>query len=119
MLPIETYIVGYINPETKEVHLVLTKATNQVLAINQARIQFPANFQFCLLERLGMKLFKVTVYDEGTETAKEIEVKSNDIYDAKEKARLINTKRLKLENQVRYMEKIYNEQTILSVELLK
>lgn len=52
MLPILTYIIGYMDPDTKEVHLSISKARNQVIAINQIRIQYPNNFQFCLLERI-------------------------------------------------------------------
>ena len=52
MLPILTYIIGYRDPDTKEVHLSISKAKNQVIAINQIRIQYPNNFQFCLLERI-------------------------------------------------------------------
>ena len=52
MLPILTYIIGYRDPDTKEVHFSISKARNQVMAINQIKIQYPNNFQFCLLERI-------------------------------------------------------------------
>ena len=52
MLPLLTYMIGYRNPETNEIHLSISKARNQVMAINQVRIQYPNNFQFYLLERI-------------------------------------------------------------------
>ena len=45
-------MIGYRNPETNEIHLSISKARNQVMAINQVRIQYPNNFQFYLLERI-------------------------------------------------------------------
>ena len=113
MLPNETYIIGYKNPETNEVHLAITKATNQVLAINQARTQFPNNFKLCLLERLGMKEYKIGIYDKLTEEVKEIKVSANNIYQAKENAKLINAKRIHNENSKRYMRNIIEEELIL------
>ena len=89
MLPILTYIVGYKDPDTKEVHLVLTKTTNQVLAINQARIQFPTNFKFYLLESIGKKMnyYKIYLLNKKDKTKSLVEVEAENVDQAIEKAK--------------------------------
>lgn len=89
MLPILTYIIGYRNPDTKEIHLSISKARNQVIAINQIRVQYPNNYQFYLLECLDtkMKYYKIQLLNKKDGTKTIVEVEADNVDMAIEKAK--------------------------------
>lgn len=66
-----------------------------------------------------VKQYEVIVYDKVTDTTNQIEVFANNIYEAKERAKLINAERLRKENQDRYIQNILNETKVFCIGIIK
>lgn len=66
-----------------------------------------------------VRQYEVTVYDRITETTNQIEVFANNIYEAKERAKLINAEKLRKENQNRYVQNILNETKVFCIGIIK
>ena len=62
-----------------------------------------------------VRQYEVTVYDRITETTNQIEVFANNIYEAKERAKLINAEMLRKENQNRYTKNILEETKVICI----
>lgn len=66
-----------------------------------------------------VKQYEVTVYDKVTDTTNQIEVFANNVYEAKERAKLINAEKLRKENQNRYIQNILNETKVFCIGIIK
>ena len=62
-----------------------------------------------------VKQYEVTLYDRITETINQIEVFANNVYEAEERAKLINAEKLRKENQNRYIQNILNETKVFCI----
>ena len=87
MLPIITYIVGYRNPESNEVHFTIVNGKDLVIAINKARVRFPKTFELYSIEGLkrNTKNYKVQLLNKDKITI--VEVEANNVDEAIEKAK--------------------------------
>lgn len=63
--------------------------------------------------------YQILVYDKVTDTTNQIEVFANNIYEAKERAKLINAEKLRKENQNRYVQNILNETKVFCIGIIK
>lgn len=66
-----------------------------------------------------VRQYEVTLYDRITETINQIEVFANNIYEAEEKAKLINAKKLREDDQNRYIQNILNETKVFCIGIIK
>lgn len=66
-----------------------------------------------------VRKYEITLYDRITETINQIEVFANNIYEAKEGAKLINAEKLRKENQNRYIQNILNETKVFCIGIIK
>ena len=66
-----------------------------------------------------VKQYEITIYDKVTDTTNQIEVFANNIYEAEERAKLINAERLRKENPNRYIQNILNETKVFCIGIIK
>lgn len=66
-----------------------------------------------------VRQYEVTIHDRITETTNQIEVFANNIYEAEERAKLINAEKLRKENQNRYIQNILNETKVFCIGIIK
>ena len=66
-----------------------------------------------------VRQYEVIVYDKVTDTTNQIEVFANNIYEAKERAKLINAEMLRKENQNRYIKNILNETKVFCFGIIR
>lgn len=66
-----------------------------------------------------IRQYEVIVYDNVTDTTNQIEVFANNIYEAKERAKLINAKKLREDDQNRYIQNILNETKVFCIGIIK
>lgn len=66
-----------------------------------------------------VRQYEVIVYDNVTDTTNQIEVFANNIYEAKERAKLINAERLRKEKPYRYIQNILNETKVFCIGIIK
>lgn len=66
-----------------------------------------------------VRQYEVIVYDNVTDTTNQIEVFANNIYEAKERAKLINAERLRKEKPYRYIQNILNETKVFCIVIIK
>lgn len=66
-----------------------------------------------------VKQYEVTLYDRITETINQIEVFANNVYEAEERAKLINAKKLREDDPNRYIQNILNETKVFCIGIIK
>lgn len=66
-----------------------------------------------------VKQYEIMVYDRITDTTNQIEVFANNIYEAKERAKLINAKKLREDDPNRYTQNILNETKVFCIGIIK
>lgn len=66
-----------------------------------------------------VRQYEITLYDKVTDTTNQIEVFANNIYEAEEKAKLINAKKLREDDQNRYIQNILNETKVFCIGIIK
>lgn len=66
-----------------------------------------------------VKQYEVIVYDKITNTTNQIEVFANNVYEAEERAKLINAKKLREDDQNRYIQNILNETKVFCIGIIK
>lgn len=66
-----------------------------------------------------VRQYEITLYDKVTDTTNQIEVFANNIYEAKERAKLINAEKLREENPNRYIQNILSETKVFCVGIIK
>lgn len=66
-----------------------------------------------------VRQYEVIVYDNVTDTTNQIEVFANNVYEAKERAKLINAKKLMEDDQNRYIQNILNETKVFCIGIIK
>lgn len=66
-----------------------------------------------------VRQYEVIVYDKVTETINQIEVFANNIYEAEERAKLINAKKLMEDDPNRYIQNILNETKVFCIGIIK
>lgn len=66
-----------------------------------------------------VRQYEVIVYDKVTDTTNQIEVFANNVYEAKERAKLINAKKLMEDDQNRYIQNILNETKVFCIGIIK
>lgn len=66
-----------------------------------------------------VRQYEVTLYDRITETTNQIEVFANNVYEAEERAKLINAKKLREDDQDRYIQNILNETKVFCIGIIK
>ena len=66
-----------------------------------------------------VRQYEVTLYDRITETTNQIEVFANNVYEAEERAKLINAKKLREDDQNRYIQNILNETKVFCIGIIK
>lgn len=66
-----------------------------------------------------VRQYEVIVYDKVTDTTNQIEVFANNVYEAKERAKLINAKKLMEDDQNRYIQNILNETKVFCIGITK
>ena len=62
-----------------------------------------------------VRQYEVIVYDKVTDTTNQIEVFANNVYEAKERAKLINSVKLSKEDPNRYIQNILNETKVFCI----
>lgn len=62
-----------------------------------------------------VRQYEVTLYDRVTETINQIEVFANNVYEAEERAKLINAKKLREDDPNRYIQNILNETKVFCI----
>jgi hypothetical protein len=62
-----------------------------------------------------VRQYEVTLYDRITETINQIEVFANNVYEAEERAKLINAKKLREDDPNRYIQNILNETKVFCI----
>lgn len=62
-----------------------------------------------------VRQYEVTLYDRITETINQIEVFANNVYEAEERAKLINAKKLREDDPNRYIQNILNETRVFCI----
>lgn len=66
-----------------------------------------------------VRQYEITLYDRVTETINQIEVFANNVYEAEEKAKLINAKKLREDDPNRYIQNILNETKVFCIGIIK
>lgn len=66
-----------------------------------------------------VKQYEIMVYDKVTDTTNQIEVFANNIYEAEERAKLINAKKLREDDPNRYIQNILNETKVFCIGIIK
>lgn len=66
-----------------------------------------------------VRQYEITLYDRITETTNQIEVFANNVYEAEERAKLINAKKLREDDQNRYIQNILNETKVFCIGIIK
>lgn len=66
-----------------------------------------------------IRQYEVIVYDKVTDTTNQIEVFANNVYEAKERAKLINAKKLRGKDPNRYIQNILNETKVFCIGIVK
>lgn len=66
-----------------------------------------------------VRQYEVIVYDKVTDTTNQIELFANNVYEAKERAKLINAKKLMEDDQNRYIQNILNETKVFCIGIIK
>lgn len=66
-----------------------------------------------------VKQYEVTLYDRITETINQIEVFANNVYEAEERAKLINAKKLREDDPNRYIQNILKETKVFCIGIIK
>ena len=66
-----------------------------------------------------IRQYEVIVYDNVTDTTNQIEVFANNVYEAKERAKLINAKKLRENDPNRYIQNILNETKVFCIGIIK
>lgn len=62
-----------------------------------------------------VRQYEITLYDRITETTNQIEVFANNVYEAEERAKLINAKKLREDDPNRYIQNILNETKVFCI----
>lgn len=62
-----------------------------------------------------VRQYEITLYDRITETINQIEVFANNVYEAEERAKLINAKKLREDDPNRYIQNILNETRVFCI----
>lgn len=62
-----------------------------------------------------VRQYEITLYDRITETINQIEVFANNVYEAEERAKLINAKKLREDDPNRYIQNILNETKVFCI----
>ncbi len=66
-----------------------------------------------------VRQYEITIYDRVTETTNQIEVFANNVYEAEERAKLINAEKLRKEDPNRYIQNILNETKVFCIGIIK
>lgn len=66
-----------------------------------------------------VRQYEVTLYDRITEIINQIEVFANNVYEAEERAKLINAKKLREDDPNRYIQNILNETKVFCIGIIK
>lgn len=66
-----------------------------------------------------VRQYEVIVYDKVTDTTNQIEVFANNVYEAEERAKLINAKKLREGNQNRHIQNILSETKVFCIGIIK
>ena len=66
-----------------------------------------------------VRQYEITLYDRVTETINQVEVFANNIYEAEERAKLINAKKLREDDPNRYIQNILNETKVFCIGIIK
>lgn len=66
-----------------------------------------------------VRQYEITLYDRITETINQIEVFANNVYEAEERAKLINAKKLREDDPNRYIQNILNETKVFCIGIIK
>lgn len=66
-----------------------------------------------------VRQYEITLYDRITETTNQIEVFANNVYEAEERAKLINAKKLREDDPNRYIQNILNETKVFCIGIIK
>lgn len=66
-----------------------------------------------------VRKYEVTLYDRITEIINQIEVFANNVYEAEERAKLINAKKLREDDPNRYIQNILNETKVFCIGIIK
>lgn len=66
-----------------------------------------------------VRQYEIIIYDRVTETTNQIEVFANNVYEAEERAKLINAEKLRKEDQDRYIQNILNETKVFCIGIIK
>lgn len=66
-----------------------------------------------------VRQYEVIVYDKVTDTTNQIEVFANNVYEAEERAKLINAKKLREDDTNRYIQNILSETKVFCIGIIK